>query len=88
MTSKTVDRTEHLVDPRATRLDFTTDELTITLADGRRLTVPLDWYADLQKLPDAQRSQYRLDQDGRVFYWDDPYDVWFSVAGLFGLPDF
>ena len=36
-------------DLRARSVEFTATELVVTLADGRKIATPLDWYPRLQK---------------------------------------
>jgi hypothetical protein len=47
-------------DLRARSVDFTTSELVVTLADGRRIATPLDWYPRLQKASGAERMNYEI----------------------------
>ena len=43
---------------------MTTDRLTIELADGRTLSVPLSWYPRLQHGSDTERQNWQLLGDG------------------------
>jgi hypothetical protein len=44
--------------PRA--VEFTTNELAVTLADGRRIATPLAWYPRLQRASVAERADYEI----------------------------
>jgi len=68
-------------DIRAREIAFTQDELSVLLADGRRISVPLAWFPRLLGATPAQRSNYELLGDGRGVYWPD-IDEDLSVAGL------
>lgn len=67
--------------PRATGVDFTNDELCVTLSDGRRLAVPIAWFPRLAHANAAQRSHYELLGGGQGIHWPD-LDEDVSVAGL------
>jgi len=44
-------------DPRASGVEVTADELIVTLADGRRIAVPLAWYPRLPHATPEERVQ-------------------------------
>lgn len=69
------------IDPRATAVEVTDDELSVTLADGRRLRVPLVWYPRLLHAVAAQRRNWELIGDGQGIHWPE-IDEDLSVAGL------
>ena len=60
---------------------FTDDALVVALADGRTISVPLDWYPRLQRATAAQRSNWELIGDGYGIHWPD-VDEDISVRGL------
>jgi len=66
---------------RAIAVSVDDDALTIDLADGRRLSVPLDWFPRLLEATQAQRENWRLSGEGRGIHWPD-VDEDLSVAGL------
>ena len=72
---------EPSVDPRATDVMVTEDELSVALADGRRVIVPLAWFPRLLHASAEQRSNWRLLGDGEGIHWPD-VDEDLSVAGL------
>jgi hypothetical protein len=69
------------VDPRAVDVALDDDDLTVDLADGRRLTVPLAWFPRLLHADPGQRGNWRLVGDGRGIHWPD-VDEDLSVSGL------
>ena len=68
-------------DPRAVDVSISEDELTVHLADGRRLTVPLVWFPRLLHGNPEDRRNWRLIGDGRGIHWPD-LDEDLSVEGL------
>jgi hypothetical protein len=71
----------HSVDPRAVDVGTDDDNLTVDLADGRRLTVPLAWFPRLLHASPDQRRNWRLLGDGHGIHWPD-VDEDLSVSGL------
>jgi hypothetical protein len=69
------------VDPRAKEVAVTDDELTVVLADGRRISAPLAWFPRLLRATADQRRNYELLGDGVGIHWPD-LDEDLSVAGL------
>ncbi len=69
------------VDPRAVAVAANDDNLTVELADGRRLTVPLAWFPRLLHASADQRRSWRLLGDGQAIRWPD-VDEDLSVSGL------
>jgi hypothetical protein len=67
--------------PRAQDVLVTEDELTVSLADGRRVSVPLAWFPRLLHASPAQRSNWQLLGDGEGIHWPD-VDEDLSVAGI------
>jgi hypothetical protein len=59
----------------------TEDDLSVQLADGRRVMVPLAWFPRLLHATDEQRGNWRLIGDGQGVHWPD-VDEDLSVAGL------
>lgn len=68
-------------DVRAREVAFTQDELTVLLADGRRISVPLAWFPRLLGATPAQRSNYEMLGGGQGIHWPD-IDEDLSIAGL------
>ena len=69
------------VDPRAVDVGVDDDNLTVGLADGRRVTVPLAWFPRLLHSSRGQRRNWRLIGDGQGIHWLD-VDEDLSVSGL------
>ncbi len=69
------------VDPRAKEVSLSSDELSVLLADGRRLSVPLAWFPRLLRATPAQRAHFEILGDGQGIHWPD-LDEDLSVAGL------
>ena len=67
--------------PRATDVVCTDDEISVTLADGRRLVVPIAWFPRLAHASAAARSRFELLGEGQGIHWPD-VDEDVSVAGL------
>ena len=72
--------------PIATEVHATADELVVELADGRRIAVPLVWFPRLLRATPEQRSNFEFIGAGEGIHWPD-VDEDISVRGLLlGLP--
>lgn len=69
------------VDPRAKEVQLSDDELSVVLADGRRISVPLAWFPRLLAATPAQLRNFEILGDGHGIHWPD-LDEDLSVAGL------
>jgi len=67
--------------PLARQVEVTDDELTVVLADGRRISAPLAWFPRLLRATPAQRANWELLGDGEGIHWPDA-DEDLSVSGL------
>lgn len=69
--------------PMADAVDvaFTRDSLVVTLADGRSVAAPLEWFPRLQKATAKQRRNWRLIGGGIGIHWND-VDEDISVRSL------
>ncbi len=67
--------------PRAREVVVNEDELTVTLADGRRISVPLAWFPRLLHAQPEERQKFELLGDGEGIHWPS-IDEDLSVAGL------
>lgn len=76
MSTTSIERT-----PLATAIVFDADEMTVSLADGRRLSVPLVWFPRLAKASRAELINYELMGDGEGIHWPD-LDEDLSIEGL------
>jgi hypothetical protein len=71
-----------IVEPvRALDLAFTEDELMVSLADGRRIIVPLAWFPRLLHANAEARNDFRWIGDGVGIHWPQ-LDEDLSVAGF------
>ncbi len=79
----TTSRSKHHVQPEpiATDVSFTKDALIVVLADGREISVPLEWSTRLRKATPKQRKNWRLIGGGIGIHWKD-LDEDLSVEGL------
>jgi len=59
------------IDPLAVDVSFTRDSLHVTLADGREVSAPLEWFPRLRKATAAQRKRWRLIGAGIGIHWED-----------------
>ncbi len=57
--------------PRAERVEVNSPYLTVHLADGRRLLVPLSWFPRLAYGNERERGRYELWDEGSVLAWPD-----------------
>jgi len=69
--------------PLARTVVVSDDALTVHLADGRVLTVPLVWFPRLLQATAAARSNWELLGDGEGVHWPEA-DEDLSVEGLLG----
>jgi hypothetical protein len=77
MTSSTVETREAL----AVRVELSADTLSVELADGRTIAVPLGWYPRLSHATAAERKVWRLIGGGVGIHWPQ-IDEDVSVANL------
>ena len=70
-------------DPRiaARGVRFTGERMTVELADGRALVIPLEWYPRLLNATPAQRESWRLIGEGSGIHWPE-LDEDISTIGL------
>jgi Protein of unknown function (DUF2442) len=68
-------------EPIARGIGFSSDFLTVSLADGRMLIVPLAWYPRLLNATKAELRNWRLLGDGYAIEWPD-LDEHIGVEGL------
>lgn len=66
-------------DLRARAVAFTETELVVTLADGRKIATPLDWYPRLLRASPKQRATFKIMPMG--IHWPD-LDEDLSIAGM------
>jgi hypothetical protein len=66
MSSSTIEIREAL----AVRVEVSDDTLTVELADGRTIAVPVPWYPRLAHGTAAERASWRLIGGGRGIHWE------------------
>ena len=72
------------VEPIAVEVSYTDDNLTVILADGREISVPLEWFPRLKTATPAERENWRLIGDGIGMHWE-AVDEDISVESLLRL---
>jgi hypothetical protein len=68
-------------DERVTEVAFTNETLSVTMKDGRTITVPLAWYPTLLNATPQQRSNWKVGGGGYGIHWPD-LDEDLSTEGL------
>ena len=80
--------TERITDEvTAAGVSFSSDMLSISLSDGRIISIPLDKVEWLHWLKDAttgQRNNWHIEPGGFAIYWDD-LDDGVEVQHLLGM---
>ncbi len=69
------------IDAAAVDVHVTDDEIQMTLADGREVSTPLEWFPRLRAATSEQRSQWRLIGKGVGVHWPE-IDEDISVQSL------
>lgn len=68
-------------DERVLDVQFTDDAFSVSLRDGRVITVPLVWYPRLLDATAAQRNNWKIAGSGYGIHWPD-VDEDLSTQGL------
>jgi hypothetical protein len=68
-------------DERVKEVSFSEDALSVTLMDGRTITVPLTWYPRLLNASPQQRLHWEICGGGYGIHWVD-IDEDLSTEGL------
>lgn len=58
-------------DALVVQIGFTENAMTVSLADGREVSVPLEWYPRLRDASPEQREGWRLIGNGIGIHWED-----------------
>jgi len=77
------------IQPRVLTIDFVDDKLSVTIADGRTLLVPVAWYPRLLHATEQERKDWRVfeDEDGRdILFWEQVDELIPAIALLTGIP--
>lgn len=59
------------IEPLADDVQFSEDDISIVLVDGRTISAPLEWFPRLRDATDAQRKNWRLIGEGIGIHWED-----------------
>ena len=70
-----------LEEARAQTVTVSEDALTVDLADGRTIILPLAWYPRLWYGTPDERNRFEIFGDGTYIHWPD-LDEDLTVAGL------
>lgn len=68
-------------DERVAGVEFSEPSLTVSLMDGRSISVPLAWYPRLLHATPAQRAHWKIAGGGYGIHWPD-IDEDLSTEGL------
>jgi hypothetical protein len=68
-------------DERVERVEFSEDFLDVTLKDGRRISVPVEWYPRLARASMEQRGNWQICGGGYGIHWPE-LDEDLSTEGL------
>jgi len=68
-------------EPIAVGVECTDEALSVALADGRRVVVPLSWYPRLWHASEGERANWRLLGDGYAIEWPD-LDEHIGIEGI------
>jgi hypothetical protein len=74
-------RRANSIQPRAEKLIFTKAAMSLHLADGRTLVVPLAWYPRLSHGSPRASANYEIIGEGSYIHWPD-LDEDLTVVGL------
>ena len=66
---------------RAQEVTLTDEVLSISLVDGRSVSVPLSWYPRLWYASEEERKNFELFGDGSYIHWPD-LDEDLTVEGI------
>jgi hypothetical protein len=73
-------------EPRIVAIAVTDDEISATLADGRKISVPLVWSWRLAGATREQRQNYEIIGSGQGVHWPDVDEDISAVGMLTGSP--
>ena len=68
-------------DERVSNVTFSPDSLSVSLKDGRSISVPLTWYPKLLHATAEQRQNWKISGGGYGIHWPD-IDEDLSTEGL------
>ncbi len=65
----------------AASVEFTDEMMSVHLADGRVISVPLNWFPLLRDASPTERDRYEIGRGGRGLHWPE-LDEDLSIAGI------
>jgi hypothetical protein len=65
----------------AENIEFTDDDMVVSLVDGRKIMIPLVWFPRLANATKSQLENFELLGDGDGIHWPE-IDEDLSVAGF------
>lgn len=65
----------------AENVEFTDNDMVVSLVDGRKVVIPLVWFPRLANTTKSQLENFELLGDGEGIHWPE-IDEDLSVAGL------
>ncbi len=74
--------------PRVENVEFMGDLLSVSIEDGRTITVPLEWYPRLRHATEAERKNWSVfeDSDERdIIFWENIDELIPVIALLTGV---
>lgn len=71
--------------PAATSVSVTEDTLSVELADGRSVSVPIEWYPRLAHATKQERDEWQLIGDGLGIHWPQIDEDIQTEAIVFGI---
>lgn len=71
-------------EPTAIEVSFSKDYLHVTIADGREISVPLEWFPRLRNATEKQRKNWRMIGGGIGIHWE-AIDEDISVENLLSI---
>ena len=74
------------IEPRIKQVSVTDSEITVHLADGRTVSVPLAWSWRLSEATPHQRANFELIGDGQGVHWPDIDEDLSAQGMLTGAP--
>ena len=73
-------------EPRILSVEITDSTLTVTLADGRTVSVPLAWSWRLSEANEKQRQNFEIIGSGHGGHWPDVDEDISALGMLSGTP--
>lgn len=73
-------------EPRIVSVEITDSTLTVTLADGRTVSVPLAWSWRLSEATERQRQNFKIIGSGQGVHWLDVDEDISAIGMLSGTP--